>query len=286
VDRTLADTLAATLGSEVVATTRVHGGDTAAAYRVDLADGRRVFAKTHAAPPAHFFSTEAAGLRWLREPGALRVPEVMVVRDEAPALLVLEWIDEGSLTGTTDAAFGRALAELHDAGAPCFGRADRRTTGSLALPNEPCTSWAEHYARNRLVPLARLARDRSALPDAGVVALERLADDLTRFDDGTPPSRLHGDLWAGNRMIDRAGTSWIVDPAAQGGHREFDLAMMRLFGGFSESCFAAYHELRPLRDGWQQRVALHQIAPLVVHAIKFGGGYVRSAMAAIAATTG
>jgi fructosamine-3-kinase len=96
---------------------------------------------------------------------------------------------------------------------------------------------------------------------------------------------LHGDLWAGNRLVDVEGRSWLIDPAAHGGHREFDLGMMRLFGGFAGVCFSVYAEAYPLEPGWEDRVALHQIAPLVVHAIKFGGGYVGSATAAIAQYT-
>jgi fructosamine-3-kinase len=111
--------------------------------------------------------------------------------------------------------------------------------------------------------------------------LEGLAGSLERFEDGEPPSRLHGDLWGGNRVVDSTGVSWLVDPAAHGGHREFDLAMMRLFGGFSDQCFRSYSERARLGDGWEQRVRLHQIAPLVVHAVKFGGGYVAAASAAI-----
>ncbi|MGB5759797.1 MAG: fructosamine kinase family protein, partial [Acidimicrobiales bacterium] len=96
-----------------------------------------------------------------------------------------------------------------------------------------------------------------------------------------PPARLHGDLWAGNRLVDGDGRSWLIDPACHGGHREFDLAMMRLFGGFDETCHRAYHDHSPLAAGWRERVALHQIAPLVVHAIKFGGGYRAAAIDAI-----
>jgi fructosamine-3-kinase len=282
-------TIGASLGSAVVASAAVGGGDVAAAYRMDLADGRRVFAKTHAHPPAGFFTTEATGLRWLREPGVLPVPEVLAVSDGeggGPPHLVLEWIDVGQARPTTESDLGRSLAELHRAGAPCFGREDRQTTGSRGLPNEPCPTWAAFYATQRLGPLARLARDAGALEPAAVAGLERLDEArLSALGPEEPAARLHGDLWAGNRLVDRTGRSWLIDPAAHGGHREFDLAMMRLFGGFGDNCFAAYEEAHPLAPGWAERVALHQIAPLVVHAIKFGGGYVAAAGAAIAQYT-
>ena len=236
----------------------------------------------HRAPPSGFFTTEAAGLAWLRDADALPIPEVLAVSDggdELPAMLVLEWIEEDGRAATDDAVFGRALAALHAAGAPCFGREDRRTTGSRGLPNEPCASWAEFYAMQRLAPLARLVRDTGHLgPDVasrlsfGLEAAAGRTGELA----GEPerPARLHGDLWARNRVVDRAGRSWLIDPACFGGHREFDLAMMRLFGGFGDRAFAAYAEVSPLGDGWHGRVPLHHLAPLAVHTIKFGGSYV------------
>ncbi len=281
-DPALRATLERTLRCGITRATRVHGGDVAQSFAVDLDDGRRVFAKTHPAAPPQFFTTEAAGLTWLRDAGAVPVPEVLAVSDEPPNHLVLEWVDEGRGTAATEPELGHALAQLHRAGAPSFGREDRRTTGSRRLPNDPFPTWAEFYAQDRLLPLAKLARDAHALPDRGIAALEQLAGRLAEFGAASePPARLHGDLWAGNRLVDIAGRSWLIDPAAHGGHREFDLAMMRLFGGFGDGCFAAYAEVFPLGEGWQDRVPLHQIAPLVVHAIKFGGGYGPAAMRAI-----
>jgi fructosamine-3-kinase len=283
VDPSLTRTIEQALHARVIRSRPVHGGDVARSYAVQLDDGRRVFAKTHPTAPAHFFTTEAAGLSWLRNADAVAVPEVLAVSDDDPNHLVLEWIDEGSPRESTEPEFGEGLARLHRAGAPFFGREDRRTTGSRGLPNEPCTTWAEFYATQRLLPLARLARDAEALDVATIDALERVAPRLAEFGAADePPARLHGDLWAGNRLVGTGGRSWLIDPAAHGGHREFDLAMMLLFGGFGEACFQEYEEAFPLEDGWRDRIALHQIAPLVVHAIKFGGGYVAAARRAIA----
>ena len=253
----------------------VSGGDMADAYRVDLEDGRTVFAKTHRDPPPGFFSTEAAGLRWLDEPGVINVARVIGVADSAPSCLVLEWIDEGRQPDREgEADFGRSLAALHQSGAESFGRSDGRTTGSLALPNDPCDTWAEFYAERRLRPLAQIAAERHALSNSTIANLLDVAERLDDFPGSDePPARLHGDLWAGNRIIDAHGASWLIDPACHGGHREFDLAMMQLFGGFGDDCYRSYDEAYPLTPGWQARVPLHQLAPLVVHAIKFGGHY-------------
>lgn len=280
-DDSLRSTLEAALGAAISHAARVRGGDVAIAYAVDLDDGRRVFAKTHPGAPPEFFRTEAAGLQWLRDADAVAVPEVLAVSDAPPNHLVIEWIVEGTPRPRTEPDLGVSLARLHRSGAPSFGREDRRTTGSRGLPNEPCATWAEFYATNRLLPLARLAHESRALPERTIDALDRVAGDLDRFDTGEPPARLHGDLWAGNRLVDGGGRSWLIDPAAHGGHREFDLAMMRLFGGFGPECFAAYEATYPVAPGSEARVALHQIAPLVVHAIKFGGSYVGAAERAI-----
>ena len=241
-DPDLSSALGAALGTEVRSSTPVHGGDVALAYRCELADGRRVFAKTHLRPPPGFFSTEASGLTWLAEPAVVAVAEVLAVSDADPAFLVLSWID-ADRSPPDEAELGRQLAALHRAGAPCFGRTDRRTTGSRALPNEPTADWADFYASCRLLPLARLAARRRAerIDDHRPRAAGRRLDRFGAADE--PPARLHGDLWAGNRLVDRRARSWLIDPAAHGGHREFDLAMMRLFGGFGPSL------LRRLRRG-------------------------------------
>jgi fructosamine-3-kinase len=282
------------LDVQVVGVARVHGGDVAQSFRVDLADGATVFAKTHTDPPPGFFTTEAGDLAWLGAPEAVAVPEVLAATNGpgpttgtgggVPAVLVLAWIDEVHEGAPDEAAFGHQLAGLHTAGAPTFGRVDRRPTTSRRLPNEPCDSWAEFYASCRLLPLVRLARDAGAVDPGVLDDVERLAGRLDQFG-GTdePPARLHGDLWAGNRIVDGDARSWLIDPAAHGGHREFDLAMMALFGGFGPAVIAAYQDVAPLAAGWEQRMPVHQLAPLLTHAIKFAGPYPAAVAAAVAA---
>ena len=289
---TFAARVGGALGRHVVGSSRLTGGDVAEAFRIDFADGGSVFAKTHAAPPADFFRTEATGLEWLGDAGrtvgasGISVPDVLAVSDD---LLVLDWIDEGRSSTSTDAELGRGLARIHRLGTATFGRPDAMTTGSRALPNDPCATWSDFYARNRLLPLAALAHDGGSLASDSVQRLELVADRLGEFGASDEPAALlHGDLWAGNRLVDDDGGNWLIDPAAHGGHREFDLAMMRLFGGFGPDCFRAYDDEYPLADGWSERVPLHQLAPLVVHAIKFGGAYpaaVERALDACLATT-
>ena len=274
----LTDAVAAALDVGVTSMRPVQGGDVARAFRVRLDDGSTVFAKTHDDPPPGVFTTEAAGLGWLRsaaEGTDVRVPDVLAVADDHVPLLVLEWIDTRPGTDPDERALGRGLAAIHASGLPCFGRPDRRPTGSRQLPNEPCDTWAEFYATCRLEPLARIARNTGALDADTCEDLMAVAGRLAGFGAADePPALLHGDLWAGNRLVDGTGTSWLIDPAVHGGHREFDLAMMALFGGFGPEVGEAYVEVSPLADGWKRRQPLHQLAPLVVHAIKFGGGYV------------
>lgn len=284
----LASALAAALGREVARLDPVAGGDLNDAYAVALHDGTRVFVKTSADPAAAgSFAAEAAGLRWLAEPGAIAVPDVLALADDppedppgaadpsAPRFLALAWIDAGPSTPHADEALGRGLAHLHAAGASAFGGpTETLRIGALALPNAPAPDWPAFYGARRLEPLARLAHDRGALPPDALALLDRL---LARLPDlagpPEPPARLHGDLWAGNVLVDRQQRPWLIDPAAHGGHREVDLAMLRLFGGPSERCFAAYEEVAPLASGAPERVDLWQLAPLLLHAALFGPGW-------------
>jgi fructosamine-3-kinase len=271
------EALAQALGEEVVGFEPVAGGSLNAAYRATLAGGARVFVKTadDAAPGA--YAAEAAGLAWLgeaRAAGGLPVPEVLAV--DADRWLALAWVDGGGRTD--DAALGRGLAALHRAGAACAGALppgrDAYVLGPLALPNEPGDDWPAFYAGSRLLPLMELAARRGALDAGGVRAVEAVCARIADLaGPPEPPARLHGDLWSGNVHTDADGRPWLIDPAAYGGHREVDLAMLSLFGSPSASFGPAYDEVWPRAEGHADRVALYQLLPLLVHAALFGGGY-------------
>jgi fructosamine-3-kinase len=290
---------------------RVGGGDINEAWHVTLADGRDAFVKTRPDATPTEYATEARGLEWLAEPGALRTPRVLAVADDH---LVLEWIAPGRLSAEGAEELGRGLALTHAAGAPAFGDpgtarapvvgdpgtarapmvgdpdlansasspgaggAAASSFGSLRLPNEPAPDWPTFYAQRRLLPLARIAHERGVLPSAGARTVEAVCERLPELaGPAEPPARLHGDLWSGNAMADADGRPWLIDPSAYGGHREIDLAMLRLFGAPSERIFAAYHDTMPLAEGWRERVELWQLLALLVHAVLFGGSYIGAA---------
>jgi fructosamine-3-kinase len=280
----LREAVADALGRPVRRLSPIAGGDLNDAFAAELEDGERAFVKTAADAAPGAFTREAAGLRWLAEPAAMAVAEVLAVADDpaAPRFLVLAWIEGGSATAGSDEQLGRGLASLHAAGARAFGGSDDVVLGPLTLPNAPLERWPEFYASRRLEPVARMAAARGALPDGALAVLERLTGRLEELcGPPEPPARLHGDLWSANVMTDRAGRPWLIDPAAYGGHREVDLAMLRLFGSPGPGVLAAYEEVAPLAPGHEERVGLWQILPLLTHAALFGGGWGGSAVAAM-----
>ncbi|MDX6555950.1 MAG: hypothetical protein QOD86_2145 [Miltoncostaeaceae bacterium] len=279
----LLDALAVATGSRVERAEAVAGGDVNRALRAELADGRTVFVKHRDGAPAGMYRAEADGLRWLAEAGAIRIPEVVAVADDAePRLLALEWIDRGARGPDHDERLGHGLAALHRFGASCFGLAEDNFIADIPQPNAPLSTWAAFHAERRVLHLGRRAVDAGLLPAGAGAKLERLAARMPELcGPEETPARLHGDLWSGNAIADRAGAPVLVDPAVYGGHREVDLAMMRLFGGFSERVFAAYDDAFPLAPGHEERVDLHQLTPLLVHVLLFGGSYVRQTMRAV-----
>lgn len=271
------DSVERTLGSPVQVAQPVGGGCISDGYRVELADGRRCFVKTGGvAGPA--FEVEAAGLRWIDRSRLLRIPAVLA---SGPDFLALEWVEVGRAGPATEAMVGRGLAELHDAYAPGWGWDRPGFIGPLPQDNAPAGTPGEFWIERRLRPMARRAADAGAVDAEVGRLLDAIARKIDAIVPDEAPSRLHGDLWAGNLLIDAEGAPVLIDPAPYGGCREIDLAMMRLFGGFSDAVFRAYDEVRPVAAGYEHRVQLWQAYPLLVHAALFGGGYGAQALAAL-----
>jgi len=200
-----------------------------------------------------------------------------------PAFLALEWLEPGPAGTRADEELGRGLAALHAATPEAFGLDQDNFIATLPQANQPASTWAELYGERRLRPQLRHAVSSGrASPELArrVEGVIRRLPELVGPEE--PPARLHGDLWSGNVLHTEGGEPCLVDPAVYGGHREVDLAMMRLFGGFSERCYAAYEESYPLSPGHQERVALYQLYPLLVHVNLFGGGYLGSVERALA----
>lgn len=260
------------LGVSVVSTTAVAGGDICTATRLRLTDGRSAVIKTRPHPPAEFFQREADGLRWLAEAGGTPIPAVLGSNDDC---LIVEWVEPSRPSTETAERFGRSLAATHAAGADQFGAARDGYIGLAPLPNKSAPSWPEFYASRRVMPYVKAAVDRQHLTADEANTIEQLMRRIHEFAGAEePPARIHGDLWSGNVVWAADSEVHLIDPAAHGGHRETDLAMLALFGlPHLQRMLDAYAEAAPLGEGWRGRVPLHQLHPLLVHAVLFGGSY-------------
>lgn len=241
------------------------------------------FTKRRTGAPASYFHCEAAGLRWLAAADGAAVVGVWELGSDH---LVLDRLPQASATPAMAAAFGAALATTHAAGAPAFGSPPPEAAGlaagfiaDLPLPYGEWSDFGTFYARARIEPYLEL------LGPATPPVFAELCDALTAGSESLtgppePPSRLHGDLWSGN-VVWTANGGVLIDPAAHGGHRETDLAMLALFGApHLPAILGAYDEAGALAPGWRERVPLHQVHPLLVHAVLFGGGYLAQAQTA------
>ena len=306
----MTEDLAARIGALAgVAVAGVREGGTRHGFRHltgTLADGRAVFVKAAVgdggeAPGA--FAAEANGLRWLARAGAVPVPAVLGANEST---LVIELLPPGEPTPGAARDFGAALARMHAAGANEFGAPWPGYIASLPLDNTPLDNtppnnapldntlpdnasrgnageadWGSWYAERRLAPYLQRARDGGALSAADARPVEAVIGRIRELaGPPEPPSRVHGDLWAGN-VLWPGGQGALIDPAAHGGHRETDLAMLALFGApYLDEVLRAYDATVPLAEGWRSRVPLHQLHPLLVHACLFGAAYVPQVTAA------
>ena len=241
--------------------------------------GERAFTKRYPGAPPSFFAVEAAGLAWLRAAGE-RAARVVGVREVDQEHIVLDRLTAVRATRQAAEDFGRALAVTHAGGAAAFGQPPDGWSADGFIGRQPLTlrpepDWGTFYAEQRLLPYARRARELGTLSRGGLSLVERLCDRLDAgvFDDERPAARIHGDLWSGNVIFTSAGVV-LIDPAAHGGHGLADLGMLSLFGApHLEVIMSTYAEAAGLDAGWRELIGLHQLQPLLVHAVSHGGAY-------------
>ncbi len=265
-------------GIQALHSSPVSGGDINQAYCI-VEKGRKSFLKLNdAGRYPGMFRKEAKGLELLKSACGLTVPAVYKSGETFHTqYLLIEWLDRGQAQPDFSVHFGRELARLHQQPQAYFGFEEDNFIGSLPQENTRWDSWHDFYAHCRILPLSHRLHRLGSFSVKDITLAEKLSERFKDIFPDEPPALLHGDLWSGNYLISSDGFAAIFDPAVYFGHREMDIGMSKLFGGFVPGFYEAYHEYYPLETGWQERTELSQLYPILVHAIIFGGHYVRSA---------
>ncbi len=273
----LAKSLQEHFGFRVRGLTAVSGGDIARACLLET-DRGRFFAKWYHGPAGREMArAEAGGLEALAACRALRTPGVLGwARVDPGACLVMEYIPSRQARASDFEHLGRGLAALHSHVLPRFGWQADNFIGRLPQQNSPGRDWPAFYVGQRLLPQYRMALAGGLLEEREIPEPELLTEKIRAWAPGPEPSLLHGDLWSGNYLIAESGEGCLIDPAVYAGDAEADLAMTRLFGGFPERFYRAYHEIRPEKPGMDRRIPLYQLYYLLVHLNLFGPGYAAS----------
>ena len=259
---------------EVIETQFLSGGDINTAAQVFSSEGV-FFVKWNHSEHQGMFEAEARGLDVLRQTDALFIPQVIGYGQQADkSYLILEYIDPGTPEKDYWETLGQSLAVLHSHTQPRFGLNFSNFIGSLPQTNTPTANGADFFFEHRLLPQAGMALYKGLLSKQAYDALFRLHKQLPDLLPNERPALLHGDLWSGNVMITENGQPALIDPAVYYGFREADLAFTKLFGGFHQRFYEAYNEAFPLADDFEERVAIYNLYPLLVHVNLFGSGYV------------
>ncbi|MCE3227893.1 MAG: hypothetical protein K0S32_2444 [Bacteroidetes bacterium] len=261
----------------ILRTERVSGGDINSAYCLHE-ENRKYFLKINfASPYKDMFRKETVGLEKLRDNFLLHVPKVIKTGTvNNKQYLLLEWIEGGTPAKYFREEFGAALAGMHKKEQSFFGFEENNFIGSLVQINNKTDSWDKFYCECRILPLAKQLYLSGSFSKEDIALTEKFCNKLQNLFPEEKPALLHGDLWSGNFMCASNGQACIFDPATYYGHREMDLGITKLFGGFDKKFYEAYHSAYPLEKNWEERLPLTQLYPLLVHAVLFGGGYVGS----------
>jgi fructosamine-3-kinase len=255
-------------------TTKVYGGSINRSFKVQSGQQNYFVKLNSRSLYPQMFELEAEGLELLSSSKAIKIPRYLTHGVEGDtAFLVLEFIESSSESANFWEDYGRQLATLHQQSAENFGLSKDNYIGSLKQINTPKSNWTDFFIENRLQEQLKMAVDSKLVDGALLKKFDQLFKQMPNYFPEEKPSLLHGVLWAGNFMVGAKGEPVIMDPAVYYGHREMDIAMSHLFGGFHARFYKAYNEAFPLETKWEERIELCNLYPLLVHVNLFGGDY-------------
>ncbi|MBC8320470.1 MAG: fructosamine kinase family protein [Bacteroidetes bacterium] len=255
----------------------VGGGSINKTFKISTNAGNFFIKKNSISRYPQMFEKEAEGIKILHKVKEIDTPEVIGFGESGDeAFLILKFISTGIMSHSYWEDFGKKLAKLHKHSNDLFGLNHNNYIGSLNQSNNHHKSWSDFFREERLEKQVKLARNSGSIGKETVLAFDRFYSKIDDIFPNEPPALLHGDLWSGNFMTNDNGDPVIIDPAVYYGHREMDLGMSQLFGGFDGQFYSSYHRHYPLESGWEERLDYCNLYPLMVHVNLFGGGYLQS----------
>ncbi|GAB3926567.1 fructosamine kinase family protein [Mucilaginibacter myungsuensis] len=261
----------------------VSGGSINQAYYLATLSGEYFIKFNSANRFPLMFQREQEGLSAIASTNMIAVPQVIAAGElEDDAFLLMEWIPAGISNKKSQTTFGEQLAQMHRHSSSSFGFDADNYMGSLPQSNKRHTNWSDFFRDERLTPMLNIANRKGYLTFNDNHNVEQIYKKLGEIFPEEPPALIHGDLWSGNYIISKSGKPYLIDPAVSYGHREFDIAMTTLSGGFDRAFYEAYHATYPLQPGWQERLELYNLYPLLLHLNLFGAGYLGQVRQAIA----
>lgn len=253
---------------------RIGGGSISQTYKVRTTDNNYFIKVNNDINSELMFKAEANGLNLLRENSSFNIPKVAsVVSDKSASYLVMSFIESSGRSSKYWNVLGEKLAALHKNSNKKFGLHETNFIGSLPQQNDFEDDWPSFFANRRIIPMVEMAVNEGLVAKSFVTRVDSVLNKIVALMPNEKPALVHGDLWSGNLIVDAQGQPCLVDPAVYYGHREMDIAFSHLFGGFDREFYESYQEVFPMDPGFDERIDLYNLYPLLVHLNLFGRSY-------------